>query len=280
MTDRMPALGGRRRHPLDRAPVHLRWRRPPGGPLAALLALVLGVCGAMWWAGRDSPPAFAIGAAASLGPAPLDGSGPAPLPRAGRGGPRTDQADAPAHTASDGPASDGLAPDGPARPSRTVTLATAAPGPPAPARTFVPLAPGPTSPGPGQRTPATGAGAVAGEVLRLTNAERAAAGCGPLHADSRLAAAAQGHSADMASRRYFSHITPEGTTPWDRAREAGYDTPSAENIAMGYRTPADVVVAWMRSQDHRQNILNCSSHALGVGFDPRGYYWTQLFGYV
>jgi uncharacterized protein YkwD len=121
---------------------------------------------------------------------------------------------------------------------------------------------------------------VAGEVLRLTNAERAEAGCGPLHADSRLAAAAQGHSADMASRGYFAHVAPEGETPWDRARKAGYDTPSAENIAMGYRTAADVVAAWMRSQDHRQNILNCSSHALGVGFDPRGYYWTQLFGYV
>jgi len=267
MTERMPALGGSRRHPLDRAPVHLRWRRPPGGPLAALLALVLGVCGAMWWAGRDSPPVFAIGAAASLEPAPLDGSQPTALPRAGRGGPRTEP--------PGGPASSRRVPSSRVPSGRTATPAAAAAGPPAaPARTLVPLAPGPASPGQRSATPS------AAEVLRLTNAERATAGCGPLHADSRLAAAAQGHSADMASRRYFSHITPEGTTPWDRAREAGYDTPSAENIAMGYRTAADVVAAWMRSQGHRQNILNCSSHALGVGFDPRGYYWTQLFGYV
>jgi uncharacterized protein YkwD len=124
------------------------------------------------------------------------------------------------------------------------------------------------------------AGPVADEVLRLTNAERAKAGCGPLHADSRLAAAAQGHSVDMATRDYFAHVSPEGETPWDRAAAAGYDRPSAENIAMGYRAAADVVGAWMNSAGHRQNILDCASHALGVGFDPRGYYWTQLFGYV
>jgi uncharacterized protein YkwD len=117
-------------------------------------------------------------------------------------------------------------------------------------------------------------------VLRLTNVERVKAGCGPLHADARLTAAAQGHSTDMATRNYFSHITPEGQTPWDRARAAGYANPSAENIAMGYPTPADVMAGWMKSDEHRQNILNCASHALGVGFDDRGNYWTQMFGYV
>jgi uncharacterized protein YkwD len=117
-------------------------------------------------------------------------------------------------------------------------------------------------------------------VLRLTNAERAKAGCAALHLDARLTAAAQDHSEDMANRSYFSHTTPEGKSPWDRAKAAGYADPSAENIAMGYPTPAAVVAGWMGSAGHRANILNCASHAVGVGYDPRGFYWTQLFGYV
>ena len=237
-------------------------------PFAAVLALLLGVSAGAWWAGRDAPPRFAIGAAAALQPASRDGATHDTLPRADRGEARTAPNDA--------------SPTGRSVPSRT---AVAPPAPPAvgpaaaPARTLVPLPPSRRPPGP--TTQVTGSAAtVADEVLRLTNLQRAKVGCGPLHADSRLAAAAQEHSTDMATRQYFSHTTPEGKTPWDRARAAGYDSPSGENIAMGYRTAADVMAAWMQSDGHRQNILNCASHALGVGFDPRGYYWTQLFGYV
>jgi uncharacterized protein YkwD len=268
MTDRTPDRpSGQRRRPAG-VPTHLRRRRTPGTPFAAVLALVLGVSAAMWWAGRDAPPSFAIGAAASLRPASLDGGPPSTLPRADRGEPRA----APYRTGS----TDRQAPAG-----STSARSSASPAP-APARTLMPL---PATTTPTRRSPTaapvTGPPAsVADEVLRLTNLERAKVGCGPLHADARLAAAAQGHSTDMAVRDYFSHTTPEGLTPWDRARAAGYDSPSAENIAMGYRSAADVMAAWMQSAGHRQNILNCASHALGVGFDARGYYWTQMFGYV
>jgi uncharacterized protein YkwD len=117
------------------------------------------------------------------------------------------------------------------------------------------------------------------EVVRLTNAERSDAGCDALRPDSRLAEAADGHSADMAVRDYFSHTSPEGLTFVDRVRDAGYPSPGGENIAWGQRTPAEVVKDWMNSSGHRRNILNCDFNAIGVGFDSRGYYWTQVFGY-
>jgi uncharacterized protein YkwD len=120
------------------------------------------------------------------------------------------------------------------------------------------------------------------EVTELTNAERAEAGCGPVRPDDRLRDAARGHSEDMAEREYFSHTSPEGETPWDRAAEAGYDTPSAENIAQGFRDAESVVEAWMNSPGHRANILNCDSKATGVGVELDGSgapYWTQMFGY-
>lgn len=119
------------------------------------------------------------------------------------------------------------------------------------------------------------------KVTSLTNRERAEAGCGDLRTDERLRDAARGHSRDMATNDYFSHTAPDGRSPFDRMRAAGYPDPAAENIAMGYRTPADVVAGWMDSDGHRRNLLDCSYRATGVGLHhgPHGRpYWTQVFG--
>ena len=119
-----------------------------------------------------------------------------------------------------------------------------------------------------------------GAVLALVNQERAAAGCGPVAADAALAAVARAHSADMRDRRYFSHDTPEGLDPFDRARAAGVSYARAENIAQGQPDPAAVMAAWMDSPGHRANILNCDLTRLGIGVaqGPGGPWWTQLFG--
>jgi uncharacterized protein YkwD len=83
----------------------------------------------------------------------------------------------------------------------------------------------------------------------------------------------------MATRDYFSHTSPEGSTFVERAKAARYPTPGGENIAWGQRTPDAVMQDWMDSPGHRRNILNCEFTTIGVGFDPRGYHWTQVFGY-
>jgi uncharacterized YkwD family protein len=120
------------------------------------------------------------------------------------------------------------------------------------------------------------------EVLRLVNAERAEAGCGPLVANATLVGVARAHSADMAARGYFSHTDPEGRSPFDRMRAAGYaGRAMGENIAAGYTTPAAVMAAWMNSSGHRANILNCRFAEIGVGYAAGGsfrHYWTQNFG--
>ena len=56
------------------------------------------------------------------------------------------------------------------------------------------------------------------------------------------------------------------------------DYGSAENIAAGQRTPAEVMTAWLNSPGHRANILNCASVAIGVGRNSAstyGIYWTR-----
>jgi uncharacterized protein YkwD/stress response protein SCP2 len=120
------------------------------------------------------------------------------------------------------------------------------------------------------------------DVVALTNRERARAGLPPLTADPLLTRAAQAYSTDMAARAFYSHTSPEGTQPWDRAAAAGSRHRSiGENIACGQRSPAEVVEGWMNSPGHRANILKPGFTHIGIGFaggGPRGTYWTQLFG--
>ncbi|MGW1724080.1 CAP domain-containing protein [Streptomyces sp. NPDC002306] len=120
------------------------------------------------------------------------------------------------------------------------------------------------------------------EVITLTNTERARAGLRPLAADPHLHSAARAHCADMAARAFYSHTSPEGGQPWDRAAAAGSTRRSiGENIACGQRSPAEVVEGWMNSPGHRANILKPQFTHIGAGFaggGPAGTYWTQLFG--
>jgi uncharacterized protein YkwD len=139
----------------------------------------------------------------------------------------------------------------------------------------------------------SGATALEDEVLALTNARRAAgASCGgtsfppapPLRMDETLRAVARAHSEDMGARRYFSHNSMDGRTPFQRMMAAGYNaSPMGENIAAGNGTAAATVTQWMNSPGHCQNIMNPGFRALGVGYasvpgSPYRHYWTQNFG--
>jgi uncharacterized protein YkwD len=138
-----------------------------------------------------------------------------------------------------------------------------------------------TEPAPVARTAAAAADPTAeAAVLALVNEARADAGCGALTADPALAAVARAHSADMRDRDYFSHTSPEGLSPFDRAEQAGVGYSRAENIAFGQSDAAAVMEAWLESPGHRQNILDCELTRLGVGVaeGPGGPWWTQLFG--
>ncbi|MFD0317897.1 CAP domain-containing protein [Streptomyces flavalbus] len=118
-------------------------------------------------------------------------------------------------------------------------------------------------------------------VLTLVNDHRAVAGCRAVRPSPALRRAAQRHSAEMSRRGVFSHRGARGSGPSDRARAAGY-RPSrlAENIAVGQRTAAQVVTAWMRSPPHRRALLNCAYLDIGLGVvpSPDGPWWTLMLG--
>ncbi|WP_407561444.1 CAP domain-containing protein [Streptomyces sp. 184] len=119
------------------------------------------------------------------------------------------------------------------------------------------------------------------EVLRLVNQERAQAGCRPLTNDPELAKLAGDYSQDMAERGFFDHTDPDGNDPWERAQDYGISDLGGENIARGQADARSVMDAWMNSEGHRANILNCDFRTLGVGahFADGGPWWTQNFGF-
>lgn len=138
------------------------------------------------------------------------------------------------------------------------------------------------SSGGGGAAPAPVAAGGSSEVVALVNQERAKAGCGPVSSNGALDAAAQGHSADMATNDYFSHTSLDGRSFADRIRGAGYSGGTiGENIAAGQGSASSVMASWMGSSGHRANILNCSFRHIGVGVargGSYGTYWTQTFG--
>jgi uncharacterized protein YkwD len=121
------------------------------------------------------------------------------------------------------------------------------------------------------------------EVIRLTNVERDKAGCGAVKLNTKLRTAIRLHVQELGKRGdlYISHVSADGRSFVDRAKEQGYDAPGGENVARGQRDAADVMKSWMNSDGHRANILNCSFKAIGVGA-VKGVdgtiVWGQIFG--
>ena len=126
-----------------------------------------------------------------------------------------------------------------------------------------------------------GQAALERKVIRLTNKRRVAHDCDRLGMRKSLRKAARKHSDAMADADELSHQV-EGEPPLgERVSNAGYDwTMVGENIAVGYRTPRAVVKAWMKSEGHRANILDCDYEHIGVGVVTRDgtRWWTQVFG--
>jgi uncharacterized YkwD family protein len=116
------------------------------------------------------------------------------------------------------------------------------------------------------------------KVIELANAERRKNGLSDLKADASLSNVARDKSKDMQANNYFSHTSPTHGSPFDMMRDYGvsYNT-AGENIAMGQRSPEEVVQAWMNSEGHRKNILNGEFTHIGVGYVEEGNYWTQMF---
>lgn len=131
--------------------------------------------------------------------------------------------------------------------------------------------------------------AVRAEMLARVNAARRAAGLAPLRRSLDLDLAAQAHARDLLERGYYSHRSPEGSTPASRARATGYPSSRVSENLHERTGPVELIVKdWLNSPGHRSNIMDPDATELGVGLalgpghglDPGGYrtVWVQSFG--
>ncbi len=107
------------------------------------------------------------------------------------------------------------------------------------------------------------------ELLELVNQVRAERKLIALAPSQELARVARSHAEDMARRGYLAHVNPEGENPLQRAQAAGVSgfRLFAENIgatSVGGDRVRIIVDEWMRSHDHRENLLNPAFNASGV----------------
>ena len=120
-------------------------------------------------------------------------------------------------------------------------------------------------------------------IFHLTNAFRTAHGKKALHWSDKAAAAARAHSADMASRDYFSHDSPEGENSVSRMEAHGVTDWRAvgENVNAGYTDAFLAYGGWVNSAGHRENMLNDFEYlGVGGGYDTGstyGVYFTEDF---
>ena len=95
------------------------------------------------------------------------------------------------------------------------------------------------------------------QVLIATNQEREELGLEPLQINEKLNQAALAKAQHMFGEQYWAHSSPEGVQPWGFIKDAGYVYKYAgENLARDFDNSQEMVLAWMNSPTHKENIIN------------------------
>ncbi|MDQ3098526.1 MAG: CvpA family protein [bacterium] len=119
------------------------------------------------------------------------------------------------------------------------------------------------------------------EMFVLVNTERQMMGLKVLIWDPTIVPVARAHSTDMFKRSFFSHINPDGKSPFDRMTESKVQyVVAGENLA--YAPTVEIAhKGLMNSPGHRENILRPEFGRIGIGVIDSGIYgkmFTQNFG--
>jgi len=104
------------------------------------------------------------------------------------------------------------------------------------------------------------------KVLDQTNQERSKLGLTALKYNSVLSQSATKKAQDMFTNNYWAHNSPNGTTPWDFFKLAGYKySVAGENLARDFYDTESLMKAWLNSPTHKANIINTKYQEIGIG---------------
>ena len=101
------------------------------------------------------------------------------------------------------------------------------------------------------------------EIVKLVNEQRVAVGCDELNTDGSMVAFADNQAKWMDNGGGFVH---------SRLGSPIF----AENLSQGIEPGSDVVKAWLDSDEHKANMLNCSYTDTGAAFS--GEFVVMVFG--
>lgn len=94
-------------------------------------------------------------------------------------------------------------------------------------------------------------------IFQKINEYRREKGLNELKWNEKLANSSYKKAEDMVLKDYWSHISPDGKTPWDFILEEQYVySMAAENLARGfYNNSCDLMNAWKNSPTHNDVLL-------------------------
>lgn len=103
-------------------------------------------------------------------------------------------------------------------------------------------------------------------LLESTNQKRKLNNADSLTLNQSLSTAAQQKAQDMATKNYWSHVTPDGKQPWYFIEQTGYSyAKAAENLAYGFGSSSETINGWMNSDQHRKAMLDSKFSEVGFG---------------
>ncbi len=119
------------------------------------------------------------------------------------------------------------------------------------------------------------------EIIKMVNSVRAENNLSPLINDKRLNILADKKAKIMADENNLSHTAGGYKFFSDIVKEGRIEYLAVgENIARNWKTPEEVMKAWLSSKGHRANILSKKFTNIGIGkaISQNGdIYWVQLF---
>ena len=119
-------------------------------------------------------------------------------------------------------------------------------------------------------------------VLDAVNGIRMAKELPEVSLSKALSAAARTHSRDMSVQNRPWHFGSDGSSPINRAEDAGYEGRLlGENISESYENDLATLSAWMDNTETRALILDPEAREIGIGWhqEQNGkIWWTFVAG--
>lgn len=123
------------------------------------------------------------------------------------------------------------------------------------------------------------------QIMRFSNEQRRQYHLPELKYNAELSKTAQFHAEDMAENDYMSHTNQNGDDLAERVlANSDYRYQKVgENLycRWPFNEPNQAVEGWMKSTEHRENLLNREFQELGIGYAQGNgdkHYYVQVFG--